>query len=49
MEVDQKSKSSQSRIVSPCARNTTQSKRNSFPNINIFFGDRPRRAARIDS
>ena len=31
MEVHQKSKSYQTRRVSPCARNTTQSKWNSFP------------------
>ena len=49
IEVDQKSKSYQARRVSPRARNTTQSKWNSFLNRNIFFGDRPRRAARIDS
>ena len=34
---------------SPRARNITQSKLNSFPNTNIFSGDRPRRASRIDS
>ena len=49
MEVDQKSKSYQAIKVSPRTRNTTQSKWNSFSNINIFFGDWPRRAARIDS
>ena len=37
------------RRVPTCARNTTQSKWNSFLNRNIFFGDRPWRAARIDS
>ena len=49
MEVDQKSKSYQTRRVSARARNTTQSKWNSFPNRNIFFGDWSQRAARIDS
>ena len=49
MEVDQKRKSYQARRVAPGARNTIQSKWNSFLNRNIFFGDRPRRAARIDS
>ena len=49
MEVDKKSKSYQARRVSPPARNTAQSKWNSFPNRNIFFGDWPPRAARIDS
>ena len=49
MEVDQKSKSFQARRVSPRTRNTTQSKRNSFPNRNIFFGERPRKAATSDS
>ena len=48
-EVDQKSKSYQARTVSPCARNTTQCKWNSFPDRNIFFGDWPQRAARSDS
>ena len=45
----QKSKSYQARRVSPHAKNKTQSKWNSFPNRNIFFDDRFRRAARIDS
>ena len=49
MEVYQKSKSYQARKVSPHARNTTESKLNSFPNRNIFIGDRPRRAAKTDS
>ena len=49
MEVDQKSKSYQARRVSPRARNTAQSKWNSFPNRIISFGDRPPRATRIDS
>ena len=49
MEVDQKRKSYQVRRVSPGARNTFQSKWNSFPNRNVFFGGRPRRAAGIDS
>ena len=49
MEVDQQLKSYQARRVSPRARNKTQSKWNSFPNRNIFFGDRPQSAARIDS
>ena len=49
MKVDKKSRSYYARRVSPRARNITQSKWNSFPNRNIFFGDRPRRAARIDS
>ena len=44
-----KSKSYQARRVLPRARNTTQSKWNSFPNRNIFFGDQPRRDVRIDS
>ena len=48
MEVDLKSKSFQARRMSPLARNTIQFKQNSFPNRNIFFGDRPRRAARFD-
>ena len=43
MEVDQKSISYQARRLSPRTRNTTQSKRNSFHNRNIFFGDRPRK------
>ena len=46
--MNQKSKGHQARRVSPRARNTTQSKWNSFPNRNVFFGDRPRKAARID-
>ena len=49
MKVDQKSKTYLARRVSPSARNTTQSKWNSFLNRNIFFGGPPRRAARIDS
>ena len=49
MEVDQKSKSYQARRASLRARNTAQSKWNSFPNRNILFGDQPRRATRIDS
>ena len=49
MELDQKSKSYQTRRVSPHARNATPSKLNSFPNTNIFSGDWPQRAARIDS
>ena len=49
MEVDQKRKSYQARRVSPRVRNTTQSKWNSFSNRNIFFVDRPRRAAWIDN
>ena len=49
MEVDQKSKSYQAIKVSSRTRNTTQSKWNSFSNINISFGDWPRRAARINS
>ena len=49
MEVDQKSKSYQARRVSPRVRNMTQSKWNSFPNRNIFFGDQSGRAARSDS
>ena len=35
--------------MSPRGRNTTHSKWNSFSNINIFFVNRPRTAARIDS
>ena len=46
--MDQKIKSYQARGVPPCARNATQSKWNSFPNRNILFDDRSRRAARID-
>ena len=49
MEVDQKSKIYQARRVSPRAGNAIQSKWDNFSNRNIFFGDRPRRAARIDS
>ena len=49
MEVDQKSKSYQARKVSPHTINTTQSKWNSLPNRNIFFGDRRQRASAIDS
>ena len=49
MEVDQKSKSYQARRASPRDRNTTQSIGNSFSNRNIFFGDRPGGAAKIDS
>ena len=39
----------QARRVLSRARNTTQSKWSSFPNRNIFFDDRSRKAARIDS
>ena len=49
MDEDQKTKSYQARKVSPHARNTTQSKWNSFPNRNILYGDRPLRVARIYS
>ena len=44
-----KSKSYQARRVLPRARNTTQSKWNSFPNRNIFVVDQSRRAGRNDS
>ena len=44
-----KEKATKQRRVSPRARSTTQSKRNIFPNRNVNFGDRSRRAARIDS
>ena len=49
MKLDQKSKHFLARRASPRARNAIQSKWNSFPNRNIFFGDRSQRAARIDS
>ena len=48
MKVDQKSKCYHATRVSPCARNTTGYNSNSFTNRNIFFVDRPRRAARVD-
>ena len=44
-----KVKVNQARRVSPGARNTTQSKWNSFPNRNIFVVDQSRRAGRNDS
>ena len=49
MELDQKCKSYEARRVSPLTRNTTQCRWNKFPNRNIFFVDRPGRAARFDS
>ena len=49
MEKDQKIKSYRAKRVPPGARYTTESKWNSFPNRNTFFGDQSRRASRIDS
>ena len=49
IKVEQKSKRYVGRRVSLQARNTTQSKWKSFPNRNIFFGERSRRATRIDT
>ena len=48
LEVDQEIKSYLARRLSHRARNTTKSILNSFPNRNIFFSDRPRRAGRTD-
>ena len=49
MEVDQKSESYQATRVSPHAKNTIQAKWNSLTNRNIFFVEKLRRAATIDS